>query len=537
MQTLKKRLTVLTSVIALGIISACSNSDDASNPDSNNADLVNETGFPIVTEPIELTFFTGKSEPNTNNFEETYVWSTYEDMTDMKINFQLNSFDGLSERRNLVLTSGDYPDAFYSARLTSSDLATYGEQGILIALDEMIEEYAPNFHEALEQHPDMRKGLTMPDGHIYSIPSYYDPSFLPMLIGVPLWIDEEWLAEVGMERPTTTNEFYEFLKAVKDHPTLGEGDAIPFSGTNITEVRGHLQGAWGFGTRGVGHKFIDIDPDTNDLRFFRTEDKYKEFLEYLNKLYTEELLDHEVYTHDSTQLLAKGAAGRLGAVITSNPESLMNQDTFSGGEALEGPYGDKLYSHVKPPLIHVGAFAITNKNEHPEATLRWMDHFYSEEGATFYFMGEEGNTYVENDDGSLDFTELITDNPDGLTQDQALASYVTWLGGSYPGYVQEHYFKGSETLPNAVENGEMAQPDVVEEVWNGFNYTREEQQFRDSVGADLETFINETEDAFITGRKSFDEWDAYVEQVESLGLEEYMSIQTEAYTRYQEADE
>ncbi|WP_353625620.1 hypothetical protein [Bacillus sp. JCM 19041] len=91
--------------------------------------------------------------------------------------------------------------------------------------------------------------------------------------------------------------------------------------------------------------------------------------------------------------------------------------------------------------------------------------------------------------------------------------------------------------PNSIENGELAEPNAVEEIWNGFNYTRDEQQFRDSVGSDLETFINETEDAFITGRKSFDEWDNYVAQVDSLGLEEYMSIQEEAYARYQDVVE
>ncbi|MCZ1181471.1 extracellular solute-binding protein [Shouchella clausii] len=533
-----KKHCLLIAVATLGVATtACADAGEDTATESENKDIVNESGFPIVKEPIELTFFTGKSEPNSNNFEETYVWKTYEEMTDMKINFELAAFDGLAEKRNLLFASGNYPDAFYSARLTASDLATYGEQGILIPLDDLIEEYAPNFKSALDKHPDLRKGLTMPDGHIYSFPSYYDPDFLPMLIGVPLWINDEWLDELGMERPTTTDAFYDYLTAVKNTPELAEGEIIPFSGTNMTEIRGQLQGAWGFGNRGVGHKFIDVDPENEgELRFFRTDPKYKEFLEYLNKLYTEELIDPEVYTHDSAQLLAKGAEGRIGAVITSNPETLMNQDHYSGGEALEGPHGDKLYSHVKPPLVHVGAFAITDKNEHPEATVRWIDYFFGEEGATFYFMGKEGETYTKQEDGSLEYTEEITDNPDGLTQDQALASYITWLGGSYPGYVQEHYFKGSESLPNSIENGEKAAANAPEEIWNAFNYTREEQQFRDSVGADLETFINETEDAFITGRKPLSEWDDYVAQVEAMGLEEYMSIQQAAYERYQEVD-
>ena len=30
----------------------------------------------------------------------------------------------------------------------------------------------------MEEYPDIRKGLTMPDGNIYSLPSFYDPAAL-----------------------------------------------------------------------------------------------------------------------------------------------------------------------------------------------------------------------------------------------------------------------------------------------------------------------------------------------------------------------
>ena len=143
-----KKHCLLIAVATLGVATtACADAGEDTATESENKDIVNESGFPIVKEPIELTFFTGKSEPNSNNFEETYVWKTYEEMTDMKINFELAAFDGLAEKRNLLFASGNYPDAFYSARLTASDLATYGEQGILIPLDDLIEEYAPNFKQ------------------------------------------------------------------------------------------------------------------------------------------------------------------------------------------------------------------------------------------------------------------------------------------------------------------------------------------------------------------------------------------------------
>src|SRR5690606_1809789 len=126
-------------------------------------------------------------------FEETLVWSEYEKMSNMKIKFDLIPFDSLTEKRNLILAGGDYPDAFYSARLGSADLMRYGQQGVFIKLNDLIDEYAPNFKKLLDTYPDLRKGLTMPDGNIYSFPSFYDPDFLPMLIGTPLWIKQEWL--------------------------------------------------------------------------------------------------------------------------------------------------------------------------------------------------------------------------------------------------------------------------------------------------------------------------------------------------------
>lgn len=77
-----------------------------------------------------------------------------------------------------------------------------------------------------------------------------------------------------------------------------------------------------------------------------------------------------------------------------------------------------------------------------------------------YFMGKEGETYTSDASGNLKYVDEITNNPDGLTQDQALAKYFTWLGGSYPGFVTEKYFKGAETLPNPMAAAEKAKPKI-----------------------------------------------------------------------------
>lgn len=537
----KRKLMTATAafVMSASVLAGCqsASSDKKENSVSTESvDNVNKEGFPIVKEPVDLTFFTGKYEPNLDDYEETLVFKTYQEKSGMNVTFNEVPFGTLTEKRNLALASGEYPDAFYSARIPSADLYKYGKQGIFIPLNDLIEEYAPNIKAAMEAHPDIKKGLTMPDGNIYSLPSYYSPEFLPMLIGKPVWVKEDWLEKLGMEEPKTIDAFYQYLKAVKETDLNGNGkkDEIPLSATSITQIMDSFKGSWGVGTRGVGHKFIDVDPETNELRFFRTDDRFKEVLEFIHKLSEDGLIDEEIYTMDDNKLNAKGSQGILGTAIVPNPETVFtNQKDYIGLGGLEGPHGDTLYSHVKSPLVHVGAFAITNKNEHPQATIRWMDYFFSEEGATLQFMGVEGETYEKNGDEKPQFTEEITNNPDGLTFDQALTPYVTWMGGSYPGYVQEKYFGGSEALPSSVAVGDKVQPDAPKEIWNGFNYTDDELKFKQSNGADLETFINETEAAFIAGDKDFSEWDQYVEQVKQMGQEQYLEVEKSAYDRYQ----
>lgn len=532
----KKRLVslVLAAAMAGSLLSGCGGASKEEEQKANK-DNVNATGMPIVKEPVNLTFFTGKAPTNGNNFEETLVWKTYAKMSNINVKFDLIPFENLTEKRNLALAGGDYPDAFYSARVPAADLMKYGAQGTFIKLNDLIDQYAPNFKALMEKYPELKKGLTMPDGNIYSFPSFYSPEFLPMLIGTPLWVKQDWLDKLGMKEPTTTEEFYQYLKAVKETDLNGNGkkDEIPYAGAGINPLIEQLRGAWGFGNRGLGHKYVDVDPNTNELRFFRTDPKYKEVIEYVRKLYTEGLIDNEVFTIKTSALYAKGQEGIFGATINPSPVTQMNQTGYFGLGALKGPHGDQMYSHIKVPVVWPGAFVITDKNQHPEATVRWIDHFYGDEGATFYFMGLEGETYRKTADGELEFVEEITKNPNGLTMDQALAKYITWLGGSYPGYVQQKYFKGSETLLGPVEVGKKAEPHKVPELWSAFNFTEEETDFMSTVGTDMSTFIEEMEAKFITGAAPMSDWDKYVAQVEKLGVSEYMDTYKKAYERYQ----
>lgn len=221
-----KKWTALTvsSVMTASLIAGCGDAKEtaggangaAGNKESETSQNVNKAGMPIVKQPIELTFFTGLAATNgSNKFEERLVWKEYAKMSNVKVNFQTVPFENLTEKRNLALANGDYPDVLYSARVPASDLMKYGSQGVFVKLNDYIDSYAPNLKKLMDKYPDLRKALTMPDGNIYSFPSFYSPEFLPMLIGTPLWVKKDWLDKLNMKEPQTIDDLYAYLKAVK----------------------------------------------------------------------------------------------------------------------------------------------------------------------------------------------------------------------------------------------------------------------------------------------------------------------------------
>ncbi|MBO0991743.1 extracellular solute-binding protein [Bacillus sp. SD088] len=534
------------SIFAVGLLliftllAACS-SDSAGGEkekdDEAKADNFNEEGFPIVNDTIELTFVApADAAPDWNDI---LVYNKYEEMTNMDIKWEMISKDGLKEKTNLMLAGGDYPDAFHSVGLSTQDLITYGGQGVLIPLNDLIDKYAPNLTKILDENPDIKQGITMPDGNIYSFPRIFDPEFTSVMAGWKLWINEDFLKALDMEEPETLDEFYEYLKAAKEQDPNGNGesDEIGLSASGDSNLINHFKGSFGLGNRGVAHQYVDVDPETNELRFIPIDDGYKEMLQYLNKLYSEGLIIEDLYTVKSEQTNARGTDGLFAATLTTNPESGYGREEYIGANTLEGPHGDKLYSNYRAPLVHSGAFSITDKNQYPEETVRWLDYFYGDEGSKFYFMGIEGETYVENEDGSVEYSDLINENPDGLSYVEAISKYLTWRGVTYPGIVKEAYFKGSEGLESSKAAAEKFVDDQPEEIWPPFNYTNEESEIMSSVGTDIEDFVIEAQAKFITGKTSFDEWDKYVETVKKVGLEQYMDIYQQAYDRYQEQAE
>ena len=165
----------------------------------------------------------------------------------------------------------------------------------------------------------MQKAALSYDGHQYAIYGY-DRTNTREYLKARFFINTAWCETLGMDEPTTLDEMYEYLKAVKEGDPNGNGvaDEIPMGGSYSYDPYSLLTlplTAYGY-TLSYGNNSIYVDvTDDGEVFFVPTAEHFKDALAWLKKLYDEELLDPEYFTQTADQVNAKQAQGIVGAFI------------------------------------------------------------------------------------------------------------------------------------------------------------------------------------------------------------------------------
>ncbi|MCM3111922.1 extracellular solute-binding protein [Lederbergia lenta] len=537
---MKKALTmILTTVLAIILLAACS-ADKGKKVTSKAVDVaINKEGFPIVDEKIKLTMMapgTGMQE-----WKDMETLKAYAEMTNMEFTYNTPPLSEFQTKLNLAFASGDIADIIYAAgtsNLTPAMEVDYGKQGTLLPLEDLIDQYAPNLKKLLEERPDVKKSITTVDGHIYSLPivnSDMEGSSASWYKG-PLWYNGQWLDALGVEElPKTTDEFYELMKRFKTEDPNGNGkaDEIP-----LLDVKMNSSRAWFLAAFGI--KEWGIEEKDGTVRYAPKEPEYKEYLTFMNKLFEEKLLDPETFSQSDEQKKAKGQANRLGIF----PDWF---SFFTTGEteeeAINNPMFYPLTSSVSKerivpisPGITRGTFSITKNNPSPEASIRWIDYFYSQEGFEFLNQGPEGLTWEWDDKEAGTKKKIPT--PEGFESSEDYRGTVTpdygiaapALRGAIEGFGDKSDFEkfvASETLEKIDQFGEVPFPLVY--------LTAEEQKQVNTIEVDLKSYVEQMEAKFITGVEPLTNWDNYVDTIEKMNIDKYIEINQNAYNRWAES--
>ncbi len=238
-------------------------------------------------------------------------------MTNMNIEWDDVPQDGFAERKNLEFSSGELPDVFYKSDISQLEAVEYGSSGILIPLEELLEEYAPNLTALYEEYPEIKASITAPDGHIYALPALIT---LNAARTDKIWINKTWLDNLGLKEPTNPDELIEVLTAFRDNDPNGNGeqDEVPMTSRNWGQLMNSMAGSWGL----VNQMGYQLNIKDDQVNIWMTDDRLKEYLQFLNKLYTEGLMDRGIFTQEESIFVGNMTAGKVGIFLESNNRCL-----------------------------------------------------------------------------------------------------------------------------------------------------------------------------------------------------------------------
>lgn len=570
---MKKALCVLAVLIALlaQALTGCgstntqppSDNTAASSSEEASSTAVTEGGFdpaadtfPIVTEPVTLKVLALGARVEIEDWNTNEVTKYWEDKTGVKFQWDtITDVNASRQKLGVVMASGDLPDIIFSgsAAMTQDQAVSYGAQGLLVAMNDLIDKYGVNTKKLYEYDPNVEKAITAPDGKIYFLPSYTSNAMAHTSLMQRCLVNTKWLDNLNLEVPTTTDEFYEMLRAFKENDANGNGDAsdeIPLVTwkSNYTGFDTYLMNSFQFNS-GKLYNWLMVE-DGSILACY-TQPGWQEGLKYMRRLYEEGLADKEIIltTNDQLKMYTGDTRGnRVGAALTYSYSSFINLTSevineFSFIPPLKGPGGVQQSPYVGS-WVDPGYF-ITAACEQPDVAFRLGDAMMLDAlsdptlKALEGIYGPEGKGWAKAEGGEVGL--------DGTTP----AKYKWLFTFGQPNNLNWHEYglivrRADWKLLMVADQSEWNQeailykaameqykPYMVDKVVPSSlifetDKVAEVSQLKETIN----TYVEESISKFVTGTTNIHtDWNAYIEQLNKLGLERFLSLYQEAYDR------
>lgn len=442
--------------------------------------------------------------------------------TGVELDFMLVADTDFETKVNTLLAANNMPDI---CRVTYGQVNNYARDGMFVNLSEYIEAgKLPNYAKMLETMGDKMDYYKV-DGEIYTFQQVWEVG-LPN--GAVPYIRGDVVEKLGLKMPTTFDELYEVLKAIKAWD--------PESNIWVTRWA-NLQIDYSYG---VGGFYYNPETDSYICGYLDNE-KYMDYLAFCNKLYAEGLIDPDFLTTTSADW--QEACKNGSCYFTYNNCVFVNQ--FNMALQAEDPdaYWTPMYTLENPWgrrrgrwSVGVGyneptnlGYAISADCENVDAALYLLDYMYSDEGREITNWGFEGITFGIDDNGEYymlpEFCDAVRNG------DITMQSH---LSGADLGFclVIDDWANRAVNLDDAGrelyefwlsdEHMDTAKPTPP--------FTDDEKERLTEVNSRIEVIVGDI-NAFIVGTRDISEWPTVAAEIEKAGAQECIDIHNRALAR------
>ena len=565
---MKKRVLslLLTGVLAVGLLAGCGGDGEGAGEDTpggaeNEEDQGQEGEQELTT--VRILCKNDYSESVKTEDWEQYPVSEIliQDLEEIGIRLELECIDNESFQNvvNTRMASGqDMPDLISYCWVGDNDMTDvmgWAESGLLYSVNELVEQYDEDgsikaYYE--EKAPGVWDSTATEDGTVYwfSYLSGYNAAYdeetgeeyykaSPFTFS----IRQDWVEAVGEEvqEVYTPEEFFTLLKKMYDEDANGNGVSDEIVEASIDSFN-YFAPAFGMTMELLGGYFMGEDVVFSNFE----HENFPAYIEFMQKLYQSGVYDTVSLNTSQTQLISENRySAVVGYSVWDYEVSLQNLDvnqTYYTPVYLD-PDGDLSNGFpitVDSPEPRSYCYYFVPKScENPEAVTRLMDYVYTDRYAMLDQYGIEGVNYEYDENGNIVTLQV---------PEEDAATAVNLSNASI----------GRFALPSMVVNpavekrvNETSTPYMQEkELWR-YNFytelyeiadpvyawgnwaapTEEESAFLSEHQTELETYASELLADLVLGNKSLDNLDEYLQELDDLGLQEYLEIMQARHNR------
>lgn len=473
------------------------------------------------------------------------IMKELEEKHGINIEWQVYYSGDWSEQKSLLMASGDLPDAFFgSCGLTDSDIAQ--NKSYFVELTDLIDQNMPNLKAVFEKEPELLARAKDRNGEIYSLVKKLP--LRPEVCGDVMYINKEWLDNLNLEMPKTLDELTAVLEAFATQDADGDGDPsneIPItankSGTLMSGVLRTLLAP--FGTMvSRDNNYMGLDKEGKPV-FMPVQDNYIEAVKWMHDMYQKGVLDPEFFTQEESMATAKrqaegGSQVGLFTGWTADAQAGVNAGQFVALEAVEGYDGGHYVENSQNYLdISDKELLITTSCENPEKLLQWADDFYDDLVSLQTFYGSIPDQVKDNGDGTY---EVLVPT-DGSSLDTSAWSWSMRDFG--PKYMNPEFYDKVSLPADQGDGIKLAEDEINGKYVSSdksvpfpvVTYTDDELSRLVSIGTDIYKYVEAQFAHWVVDGGVDTEWDAYLQQLDAMGLQELIEIQNTAYNAYMES--
>lgn len=530
-------LSMLASMTA-----ACSKEEkvgsDKSTPPAQQATKAGASVYPIVDKPLTLTMWVTlrKASASMQDFNQKVCFQEMEKATGIHIEFKHPATSGLEDQFNMMVASNDLPDIIWK----TPDKAIANK--FLVPLNDLVEKHAPNYNKLLNKYPNFKKAMYTDESVLTGF-GYCLPYLEQNLIGGPM-LRRDWLERLGLKVPETIDDWEKVLTAFKEKDPNGNGiaDEIPFDGSKNAAFLS-LATAWGV----KNDFYLEGGPQNGKVKYGPMEPGFKSFITKMNDWYQKGLINPEYPTTDQKKMDTNMTTNKTGAtfggagaylgtytgMMLDSPDFLLWPTAMPKLNSSSKAYGD-IARGWSLSAKDVGY--ITTSNKHVVETVKWFDWGYSEKGEMALNFGKEGVTYNMADKYPV-FTDEIFKNPKGLSTTNALAAYAM--------SADEHAVMQRPEVVEQIQCSTPAQRQATKDWGKGITdspeqnlmlppITLKDSEMTDDTNRtnDIKKYVSTMIDNFVIGKEPLANYDNFIKQLRSMGVEESIKVRQEALERW-----